>query len=898
MIKPLAIGSLLLATSQLFAPALLAQAAGSGGVQTVTEPPATGTDPDAAAEQEAEVSAPGAGDMGEDIVVRGRYVPDVVRATPEVVSLLSTEEIARTGEGDIAGALGRVTGLSVVGNGFVYVRGLGDRYSSSLLNGSPLPSPEPLRRVVPLDIFPTSIVGSALVQKSYSVNYPGEFGGGVINLTTQAVPEETFLQLGAGIGVDSITTGKLGYTYYGSDYDWFGFDDGARDVPAFIREAGRTGRDPAVANVLRLTNAPLTVLQTNRDIPPAWSGSLNFGTSADIGASRIGAIASFGIDNSWRTRDAIQQAALGIEGRAERDFRTVLTDNRVLVNGLIGIGAEFGDHKARFTTLYIHDTLKQGRLGAGEIANIDRFSPNRPSFIEQNTNYFERRLFDTQFVGEFKFDDLAVDLRGSFADTRRDSPYEYGFRYEFDPVIGDYVNRLNAQTSEASVAFNELDERLWSGGIDLSYKLPFDRPARIAAGYAYSDADRTSSRFTFTYRVGGGAALNPVAAQQRPDFLLSDSTIQRFGIVLNNTSTAQGAAEYDASLRIHGAYIQAESEPFDGVRAVVGVRYEDAVQQVTPTGGFAGTNLSNDYWLPAATLTWNFAEDMQLRLHSSKTIARPQFRELAPQIYLDFESDRQFFGNPGLRDSKLYNVEARYEWFLARDQRFSLAGFYKRIDDPVEAVAFYTGSSSALQTGFTNAPSARLYGAEIEFQKYWPLDGVFGGDWWATKRLVTVANYTYTQSEIQAGSQFVADPVPSPGNVRFVPANTILRPNAQLTGQSDHLVNLQLGLEDTDKLQQLTVLFSYASNRVTNRGPVAAGVRLPDLFERPGIRLDLVAREAVKLAGREFEVKFEARNLTGTDYREFQSFDNGNRLFINRWDQGRLYSLSLTTRFN
>ena len=155
-----------------------------------TPPAGTTVSPDAGApaEPEVDVSTPGA-DMGGEIVVVGRNIPDAVRATPQVVNVLSTADIARTGEGDIAGALQRVTGLSVVGNGFVYVRGLGDRYSSSLLNGSPLPSPEPLRRVVPLDIFPTNVIASALVQKSYSVNYPGEFGGGVVNLTSRAVPE-------------------------------------------------------------------------------------------------------------------------------------------------------------------------------------------------------------------------------------------------------------------------------------------------------------------------------------------------------------------------------------------------------------------------------------------------------------------------------------------------------------------------------------------------------------------------------------------------------------------------------------------------------------------------------------------------------------------------------------
>src|SRR3546814_693035 len=174
--------------------------------------------------------------------VTGRFTHNVFRATPEVVSVLASADIARTGEGDISGSLRRVTGLSVVGGGFVYVRGLGDRYSLALLNGSPLPSPEPLKRVVPLDIFPTNVIDSTLVQKSYSVNFPGEFGGGVINLTTKASPRESFLTFSGGIGWDSETTNQLGYTYYGSDTDLTGFDDGTRDIPKLLAAAAASGR--------------------------------------------------------------------------------------------------------------------------------------------------------------------------------------------------------------------------------------------------------------------------------------------------------------------------------------------------------------------------------------------------------------------------------------------------------------------------------------------------------------------------------------------------------------------------------------------------------------------------------------------------------------------------------
>ncbi|MES2699364.1 MAG: TonB-dependent receptor plug domain-containing protein, partial [Pseudomonadota bacterium] len=186
---------------------------------------------DEAEASETDISVPG----GDVIIVTGRIARDPERASTQVVSVLSSEQIARTGEGDIAGALGRVTGLSVQGAGYVFVRGLGDRYSLALLNGLPLPSPQPLSRVVPLDIFPTNIVASSLVQKTYSANFPGEFGGGVINLTTRAIPDESFLTISAGGSGDTETTLQNGLAYYGSDFDAFGFDDGTRDAPPALQ---------------------------------------------------------------------------------------------------------------------------------------------------------------------------------------------------------------------------------------------------------------------------------------------------------------------------------------------------------------------------------------------------------------------------------------------------------------------------------------------------------------------------------------------------------------------------------------------------------------------------------------------------------------------------------------
>jgi outer membrane receptor protein involved in Fe transport len=914
MSKRIRLGSLLLLSTALTATAAFARQAPVEGARAVEE----ASEPDRAqpaeapplAEDDIEVSAPGA-DPGQtgDIIVTGRNIPNVLRNTPEVVSVLSAEDIARTGEGDIAGALQRVTGLSVVGSGFVYVRGLGDRYSLALLNGSPLPSPEPLRRVVPLDIFPTGLIASSLVQKSYSVNYPGEFGGGVINLTTTSIPDESFVTIGGSVEFDGETTGHFGYSYYGSDLDPLGFDDGTRDMPAGLGSAVAAGdfngattaaqrRDFAAA----LTNAPTTLLQRVPNLPPNFGGNISAGTAFDLLGARIGVLASVGYGNAWRTRDALQQISLDPElaGTPQSSFRRVTTDNRVLVNGMVGLGAEIGRHKLRWTNIFIRDTLKQGRLAAGFNRSVQDQDPDLPaSIIEQNSYWFERQLVDTQFVGEFKFGDLGVDLRGTFANSKRESPYERDISYTYlgdnDPAtkslsdVDDYVNNLTSGGQSSTIAFNDLDEKVYAGGIDLSYRLRGALPTTVSAGYAHTRSRRDSSRFQFQYFRPEGAL--PIAvAQERPDFLLSDFNIYNFNIQLRDISGAEGAASYQAGLRINAGYAQAEVElPGASLRGQFGVRYEDAVETVaTSAVAAAPTRIAEDYWLPAATLTWNFADNMQLRLHGSKTIARPQFRELAPQIYQDFESDREFTGNPFLTDSKLTNAEARYEYYFRRGERFSLAGFYKKIDNPIESAAFFAGGGQ-LRTGFANAPQATLYGAEAELQTFLPLSGLGGK--FANRRLLLAANYTYSRSRVKADGAQVIGP-----DLQPVAANLLFEDGAPLTGQSDHLANIQLGIENTERLSQATFLLTYASERVTERGPIQGSLRQPDIIEKPGLRLDFVARERIHLLGKSAEIKLEVRNLLGQDNEEFQQFE-ANRIDINSYDVGRTVSAGLSFTF-
>ncbi|BAK67946.1 TonB-dependent receptor-like protein [Sphingobium sp. SYK-6] len=878
MLTPLRFAGLLLVTTALTTSAAWAQdTAGTGQSDTAGSP-------DLAQDDQPDISIPGGG----EIIVTGRRSGNIERSAPAVVSVLSAESIARTGEGDIAGALARVTGLSVVGNGYVYVRGLGDRYSLALLNGSPLPSPEPLKRVVPLDLFPTNIVSSSMVQKSYSANFPGEFGGGVINLTTKAVPEESFLSVSGGLAFNSETTGRLGYTYYGSKSDWTGFDNGTRNAPpalaAFFKSGNRIG-DVASdhAEIIgQIANANNAVLQRNHDMPPSGSVSMSAGTSVDVGGATLGVIATAGWSSKWRTRDITQQNAASQDlSELARDVRRVVTDNRVVVNGLLGFGAEFGDQKLRWTNLYVRDTVKQSRLGIG------KNNENRPDwdFLDQDTAWYERQLIDTQVVGEFRFGDLSVDLRGSYANSQREAPYELSYTYvrtngADDPLGQLFVNRLDGNQGSASFAFSNLNEDLLSGGIDLSY--PILPTVRATIGYAYTKTIRTSERREFIVRAQSDMPIE--VGLLRPDYLLGQAPAEYFRYRLLENTESDPA--FRARLKTHAGYAQLQAGLADGLDLNAGVRYERGYQSVRPVQVFTvpvnsspSNALKNDYWLPTATLTYSFG-DMQVRANASKTIARPQFRELIFQQYYDPDSNVIYQGNPLLQDSELFNAEVRYEWYFAREQRFSLAGFYKKIDRPIEA--FVSRLSGAVDlTGFANAPEASLYGAEVELQKYFPIADT-------DHRLVTVLNYTYTQSELKVGEDETVEIY----GVGSQPARNYFRDGAPLTGQSDHLVNLQLGFEDTSRLSQQTLLINYASKRVTRRGSTG----LPDIVEKPDFTLDFVARQGISLGKLAGELKVEVRNITNTKYQEVQENET-NRIYYNLYRPGTSFEASFSVKF-
>ncbi|MFN3229646.1 MAG: TonB-dependent receptor domain-containing protein, partial [Asticcacaulis sp.] len=378
----------------------------------------------------------------------------------------------------------------------------------------------------------------------------------------------------------------------------------------------------------------------------------------------------------------------------------------------------------------------------------------------------------------------------------------------------------------------------------------------------------------------------------RVDFLLSYYNINPDRLVLTETTGGSGAAAYNAGQFINAAYVKADVAVLPLVRVAGGLRFESAKQRVGILSLFKNETAERiaprkeEYILPTATVTWNFADDMQLRMGLSKTIGRPQFRELAPQVYLDPEQDRLFVGNPYLKDTELMNFDARYEWYYESGRHFTAGFFYKKMDNAVEATIQDTGSGEGQQT-YLNAPKANLYGLEFDYKGQFdsPIEGAF----FDSKKWILQANYTWTKSELQVGDGDVVYTLGGFGKPS--PAKNFLKDGAKLQGQSEHVVNAQFGWEDADAKSQATLLLTYVSERVSARGKPGYA----DYIQKPGTMLDFVYRKGFTAFDRELKFGLEARNLLGTEYQEYQ--EQGRRIDINKYDLGRSVSVSLSTEF-
>tara|TARA_A100001234_G_scaffold162830_1_gene144147 strand:- start:266 stop:2866 length:2601 start_codon:yes stop_codon:yes gene_type:complete len=837
----------------------------------------------------------------EEVVVSGSFIPDEKRDTTEINVVLDSSEIERTGDDNIAVALTRLTGLSLVRGKYVYVRGLGERYSAATLNGGVLPSPEPLKRVVPLDLFPTEAIESAIVQKTYSADINGEFGGGMIAIETKAVPLERILSVSFSSGYNSVTSLSDGLLYDGGGDDDWGYDDGTRDYPASVGQAiaagtkiDRSNFEPyQLANIAReFENSKLWVIQEG-DVPVDNSFNVTFGNQLDWDLGNgltSGFLLTAGVRTNWQTQEGLRQTG-DLQANSDGTASVIIAENKTFVStsndvttyGMGVFGVESDSAEAKWTSLYIHKGTKEAR-------SITGFDPSDAANIREDyIEFFDRTLINNQLSFDKIFEnDMVLDGRVSFGSASRDAPYERSVFYEDSDNDDIYLYDVN--TGRNQTQFSSVDDDVFNVGLDLTIPIELESSDLIfKLGVDHKVNDREAEVRSFRFLAAGGPLPNELLGK-RVDYIFADQNLDPNRLYVIENTGSSSPAGYEGELETTAYYASLEGMISDELKISAGVRSEDGTQEINTYDLFAGKDntidktIDESYALPSLTLTYLPIEyeNLQLRLGFSQTIARPTFRELSPTLFVDVDTDRVIAGSLYLQNSEIDNVDLRFEYYFGQNQFVTFGAFYKEIQNPIEESVSEIGD--LVITSYQNVPLAEINGFEFEFERVF--DG-FETPWLSSKEVLVKFNYTFTDSEIviSEGDTFI-NLVGATESASTLLANGR---DPRLQGQADNIANLQIGYNDYIANSQATLIFNYVDDRVRARGIDV----LPDIIEEVPTTLDFVYSRIFDVEENTLKLSLEIRNILDESY-EATMADN---IFYDQYDLGTSISLGLKYNF-
>lgn len=829
-----------------------------------------------AQEQREPAAAAAAPTVMEEVVISGRQrsaADDILneRIESEVVSdLISADQISRVGDSTVSSALRRLPGVTLVGDQFIYIRGLGERYSSTTVNGAYVPSPDLTRNVIPMDLFPSEIVESLSIQKGYSADQPAAFGGGNVDIRTRTIPEDFEFNVQLGIGTNSESSDD-GIDYRGGSDDDLGTDDGTRALPGEIRNAIQTYRgnisQTAILDTLLMDGQSHTLeeaQQINRGLAtslyrdvdfrsksmePDKSIEISAGNSWYLGDSeqwKVGVLGLGDYSDSWRNRERTLRSVSDPANDVDEQMRTT---NQIVLTGSLGLGIDFaGEHRVEATGIFLRNTEDEASLTVGHNFNFPQSSGL--GLRNYRIRFEERELELLQFRGTHTVGDATLDMLGDWlgfargvgidwyysdATTTTDIPSEIQFsaRDVVDPDTNETISTsIRPSLSAAEYRFTDLEDSAASYGWQFTVPFsPGDHSVEISGGYDYYEKGRgylqTQLQLGSTSAPGGVLAGTP--GQVFTDANILDP-LNGFGLTIGGT----GTESYLAGETVDAAWGKVDATFNDRFRVTAGLRWEDFERLAVPIDplefdpdigiisipdeDLADFATVDDDYYPSLALTWMqpgfWAEDFQLRLGFSETVARPDLREISDAIYIDPLTEARIQGNPDLEDANLTNYDLRAEWFFESGDNFTASLFYKDIESPIETVE-QAGTDDNVVLSFINAESAEIYGVEFEGLK--GLGFLTGGGW--SDAFFVAGNLTLSDSEITIGSA----------------APNLTYDKRPMTQHSDVMVNFQLGYDSPDTRHSAALAYNMYSERIFFAGRFGAD----DAREQPFNSLDL-----------------------------------------------------------
>lgn len=816
-----------------------------------------------------------------------------------VADIMGSEQISRTGDSDAASALRRVTGLSLVNDKFIYVRGLGERYSSVRLNGAQVPSPDLTRNVIPLDIFPSSIIESLAVQKAYSPNMPAAFGGGDVNIRTKSIPNDRVIKL--EIGVTHKDTNDHGFVYNGSDDDWLGEDDGLRAMPATmtsalnkyingisdisvlnIRDIESKERGEAVSQEEAVAiNKSLTKSlhrdfgMVEKDLDPDFGGKLVYGDKFDdvfgLGGA-LGFLFSAAYDHEWSHSKGYSAVLSSVEvnpddcSKSDLECYSARTDKEstkknVKLNTSLNLGYKLDGHDLNASYMKLRDTEDEAAVSLYQEPSKSLSIADGEVQRKNLTSFEQRELEVIQFRGNHNIEydfikGVGFDWQYTDSTATTDIPSELEITARDRYTGGTYTDTYTSGALGGDpflYRFVDMEDKVENYSWNLSKVFYFDSSeVELKGGGYFVDKTREYKTDFFKYRFGPSEnitlATNKNEALGIGSIFRDDSRVDDTDVELLFQEPI--ADDYLAAQKIdayYGSfdYVYANDWRFSG-----GLRYEDfrqvalAFSRSTFDAELLKDKLSGEAIQKSTvmedetfgSLSMTYSQPTyQVRAGWGQTIVRPDLRELTPVQYQDPLTDYRTLGNPRLESSHLDNFDLRVEFYFESGDNFSVGAFYKDIDKPIEAQLNESDGRFTLE--FENADSAYVYGLEAEWLVELSSDFLGGA-------FFTSGNLTVSDSEVE---------------ILELDSGDLTNLKRRMTGHSKYVANLQLNYDSHDGNHQGSVIYNVFGDRI-----LAAGVNgFDDAYEQPINSLDLVYSYYPTFST---TVTFKVKNLLGQDF--------------------------------
>ncbi|MCK6612094.1 MAG: carboxypeptidase-like regulatory domain-containing protein [Bacteroidia bacterium] len=789
---------------------------------------------------------------------------------------VSADMIKRTPDATTSDVMKRVSGTSIQDNKFAIIRGLNDRYNVAYINGAPLPSTESDRKAFSFDIFPSGMIDNMVITKSASPDLPGDFAGGLITINTKDIPEKRFVSASLSGSSHSLTTGKAGFSYEGGNTDWLGIDDGKRALPSGIPARGEFNNqsNEQFVNSAKQFNSSwaterIAALPVNSSFQVSGGNSYKMGKNNEFGFIVSGSHSN-SYRNSYVERNSFNNPMGKIDNQIKNSYMDSITKREVLAGAMLNMGLKLGNkHKISFKNSYIVNSEDNTILRSG---NDDYLTESLPLMRGTFYNYSESRLLTQQLIGDHFINSLKIKanwvlnnniIQRNIPDFRRFTTtanlIDPGAN---DGVYTNYAARIsssNPDITQMGRFFSKLDETIRSAAINLS--IPADRIKIKGVKTSF----KTGALYQVRSRDFEARAFAPILNQNTPgrQAILEASLDTLFAAsrYTNNfffKEDFRAQDVYSASSKLAAAYLMADQKIGARIRMSYGVRLESYRQQLNsfelnsnPPKPLKVDTVFNDI-LPSLNFTYELNEKTNLRFSASRSVARPEFREIAPFQFYDFNLNSVVTGNPALVRTRIDNYDVRYEFYPGEGQMISASAFYKKFTNPIEVVYEFPGSD--LVQGYSSDAKANNYGFEIELRKNFDfVDKWMSTDW--AKRFSVTFNYAYILSKVEL-NQAVS-----------------IAGNRPLQGQSPYILNGSFQYYN----EKSNLAFALFINRIGRR---IAFVReknglAPDMWENPRTVIDL---SISKRFYNKFEAKLGIGDLLAQDLVFYQDNNENGKL--------------------